>query len=135
MTLTERIFALKNIPGFDQLRDEELLTVAASMAERQYDPGQVIVSAGTPMWHLLVVVRGQIRGERSSDAVAPVVGADLLLTNRVAPDTLTADDRDGAVILRMSKGHFFTVVNECPALLVEMSRLRVIGESDVQEAS
>jgi hypothetical protein len=23
----------------------------------------------------------------------------------------------------MSKGHFFTVVNECPALLVEMIRL------------
>jgi hypothetical protein len=27
----------------------------------------------------------------------------------------------------MSKGHFFTVVNECPALLVEMIRLYALG--------
>jgi signal-transduction protein with cAMP-binding, CBS, and nucleotidyltransferase domain len=130
MTLTERIFVLRGVPGFDQLREEELLAVAASMTERRYGPAEVVVMAGASMWHLLVVVGGRIHARDSARPQPPVVGADLLLTNRSATLTLTADPQEGAVCLRMSKGHFFTVVNECPALLVEMIRLHVIGHGE-----
>lgn len=126
MTLTERMFALRSVPGFDQLRDEERLAVAASMTERRYGPGEVVVLAGSSMSHLLVVVAGQVRAPGSSRSQPPVVGADLLLTNRPAAETLAADAVEGAVCLKMSKGYFFTVVNECPALLVEMIRLHVV---------
>ena len=125
MTLTERIFALSRLPGFDQLPADELLAVAASMTERRYNPGDVVVPAGVSMWHLLVVVRGQLHSEPSRQAAPAVIGADLLLTNRPVPEALRADEEHGAVCLRMNKGHFFTVVNECPALLLEMARLRV----------
>jgi signal-transduction protein with cAMP-binding, CBS, and nucleotidyltransferase domain len=130
MTLTERMFALRDVAGFDQLRDEELLTVASSMTERRYEPGQVVVSAGSSMWHLLVVVSGRVDAEPGRPIASQVIGADVLLTNRPAARTLTADAGDGAVCLRMSKGHFFTVVSECPALLVEMSRLRVFEQPE-----
>jgi hypothetical protein len=60
-----------------------------------------------------------------------VIGADLLLTNQPVGNTLAADPEAGAVALRMSKGHFFTIVNECPAFLVEMTRLHVIGRSEL----
>jgi signal-transduction protein with cAMP-binding, CBS, and nucleotidyltransferase domain len=126
MTLTQRIFVLSRVPGFDQLRDEELPAVAASMTERTYRPGEVVVSAGSPMSHLLVVVAGHVRAEGSTRVASPVIGADLLILNRPAGVSLTADDDEGAVCLRMSKGHFYTIVNECPALLVEMGRLRRI---------
>jgi hypothetical protein len=59
-----------------------------------------------------------------------VIGADLLLVNRPVPLTLAAHEHDGAACLRMSKGHFFTVVNECPALLVEMIRLYASAGSE-----
>lgn len=130
MTLTERLFVLRVVPGFDQLREEELLAVAASMTERRYRPGEVVASAGTSLWHLLVVVEGRIGTMHSAQAVPPVIGADLLLANRPVPVTLTADEADGAACLRLSKGHFFTVVNECPALLVEMIRLYAIGVAE-----
>lgn len=123
MTLTQRIFALKKTPGFDQLPDDELLVVASSMTERRYAPGEVVAAAGASMWQLLVVVGGRLTGAGSGAEVPPIVGADLLILNRPVPHTLTADSGDGAVCLRMSKGHFFTVVNECPALLVAMTRL------------
>jgi CRP-like cAMP-binding protein len=123
MTLTERLFMLRVVPGFDQLREEELLAVAANMTERRYRPGETVASAGASLWHLLVVVEGRIGARASTSALPPVIGADLLLANRPVPVTLTADEREGAACLRMSKGHFFTVVNECPALLVEMIRL------------
>ena len=127
MTLTERIFVLRVVPGFDQLREEELLAVAASMTERRYRPGEVVAAAGASLWHLLVLVDGAIGAAHTKRELPPVIGADLLLANRPVPVTLTADAREGAACLRMSKGHFFTVVNECPALLVEMIRLYAIG--------
>jgi signal-transduction protein with cAMP-binding, CBS, and nucleotidyltransferase domain len=127
MTLTERIFVLRVVPGFDQLREEELLAVAASMTERRYRPGEVVAAVGASLWHLLVVVDGGIGARHSTRELPQVIGADLLLANRPVPVTLTADARAGAVCLRMSKGHFFTVVNECPALLVEMIRLYALG--------
>ena len=131
MTLTERIFALRRVPGFDQLRDEELLAVAAGMTVRTYAPAEVVVSAGSSMWYLLVIVSGAVKVERTSEVLPPVVGADLLLTNQPVGNTLAADPAAGAVALRMTKGHFFTIVNECPAFLVEMTRLHVIGRSEL----
>jgi hypothetical protein len=121
------MFALRALPGFDQLRAEELLAVAAGMTERRYRPGQVVAPAGTSLWHLLVVVEGRIVPQGGAEALPPIIGADLLLTNRAVATTLVADPRDGAVCLRLGKGHFFTVVNECPALLVEMIRLHSPG--------
>jgi CRP-like cAMP-binding protein len=123
VTLTQRIFALKRTPGFDQLPDDELLVVAASMTERRYAPDEVVLAAGVSIWQLLVVVGGRVTGGPSGEDVPSIVGADLLILNRPVPHTLTADSREGAVCLRMSKGHFFTVVNECPALLVAIARL------------
>ena len=127
MTLTERIFALRNVPGFDQLRDEELLAVAAGMTVRTYAPREVVVSAGSSMWYLLQIVKVQ----RTGELLPPVIGADLLLTNQPVGNTLAAGPDTGAVALRMTKGHFFTIVNECPAFLVEMTRLHVIGRSEL----
>ena len=82
------------------------------------------------MWHLLVVVGGRVETEPGRPISTQVIGADVLLMNRPAPRTLTAG-AEGAVCLRMCKGHFFTVVSECPALLVEMSRLRVFEQPEV----
>jgi hypothetical protein len=127
MTLPERMFALRGLPGFDQLRADELLAVAAGMTERRYRPGQVVAAADTSLWHLLVVVAGHVLPQGVSEPMPPIIGADLLITNRALAVTLVADPREGAVCLRLGKGHFFTVVNECPALLVEMIRLHSPG--------
>ena len=130
MTLTERLFVLRVVPGFDQLREEELLAVAANMTERRYRPGETVAAAGASLWHLVVVIEGGISAPQPADDLPPVIGADLLLANRPVPVTLAADARVGALCLRMSKGHFFTVVNECPALLVEMIRLYAMGAAE-----
>ena len=65
------------------------------MTVRTYAPGEVVVSAGSSMWYLLVIVSGVVKVERTSELLPPVIGADLLLTNQPVGNTLAADPGGG----------------------------------------
>ena len=120
MTITERIFALGSVPPFDRIRAAELALLAEAVRVVRYEPGAVLVGAGDSTRQLLIRVAGSttIDGE---DAPA-VVGYRSLLFEVPVTETVHAGP-DGATCLVLSRGHFFTVVNEIPAVIVGFAAL------------
>lgn len=117
MTITEKLFALKHTKSFDRLRDSELTLIAEIARERQYLPGEILLSSEKPLQSLYVVVEGSIHRSDNS-RMSSVFGMESLLFDIPVADTLEASYEDGAVCLLIAKGHFFTIINECPSLAI-----------------
>jgi signal-transduction protein with cAMP-binding, CBS, and nucleotidyltransferase domain len=115
MTITEKIFALKRTKPFDRLRDSEITLIAEIARERQYAHGETIISLEKPLQSLYVVVHGSIH-RSNGDEMPSVFGIESLLLDMPITDTLEASHEGGATCLLIAKGHFFTIINECPAL-------------------
>ncbi|PTY03845.1 hypothetical protein DB347_21715 [Opitutaceae bacterium EW11] len=128
MTLAEKIFALRAVFPFSQLRPEELLIVATGAMLRELPPGRVLVRKGSPLNHLYIRVAGDLVTE-SGTAVHPVLGTTVLLTGCEAPYTVTAGP-SGYRGLCLPRGKFLTVVNECPALLVGFFQMPIINPAE-----
>ena len=120
MTIIQKIIALKELPGFQVLRQSELIRVAESACRKDYAPGKTVVAPGAVLSHLYIVVEGAICDTASQTRIPRVWGADLLLANLPTASALTADLTLGALCLRLSKRHFFTLIYECPAFLVDL---------------
>ena len=117
MRITEKIFALKRTKPFDKLRDSELTLIAEIARERRYAPGEIFISSEKPLQSLYVVVQGSIN--RSNGNKMPnVFGIESLLFDVPVTDTLEVSREAGATCLLIAKGHFFTIINECPSLTV-----------------
>jgi len=117
MRITEKIFALKRTKPFDRLRDSELTLIAEIARERRYAPGETLISSEKPLQNLYVVVQGSIL--RSDGNKMPnVFGIESLLFDIPVIDALETSHEDGALCLLIAKGHFFTIINECPGLAI-----------------
>ena len=116
MNIIEKLFALKKCPLFRSLEDGDLVLVADTATPRTFAAGAPIAKAGTVLKQLLVVVRGTVIGEDSGDSQFPVLGIESLVLDASLKQGLHAGPA-GATCLVLSKGHFFTIVNECPEIL------------------
>jgi hypothetical protein len=125
MTLAERLLALKAVKPFDQLRSEELLTIATAMTVHRFKPDAVICEAGGVTNRLYVRVDGDAVGIGGT-VMQHVVGTTILLTGKAAPFAIKAGPA-GYVALSLPRGKFFTVINECPALLAGFFRMPLLG--------
>lgn len=125
MNLAEKLLALQAVAPFDLLRSEELLTIATAMTVHRFKPDQVICEAGGVIGRLYVRVDGDAVGIGGA-VMQRVLGTTILLTGKPAPFAIKAGP-DGYVALALPRGKFFTVINECPALLAGFFRMPLLG--------
>lgn len=117
MTIIERIFRLRLVPPFGRLSDAELALIAQAAVLRRYEPGRRIWSRDKAARALFVTIEGGLTdggGARLPD----VVPAEALLRGRPPAYDILAAPAGGAACLLISKGHFFTILHECPALTI-----------------
>jgi CRP-like cAMP-binding protein len=117
MTRIEKLLALRNTPSFERLRDMELALIAEVAREKHYVPGDLVIARQKLLNRLYVVVQGEV-WSAANRAMPAVIGAESLLFDIPATETLIASRETGAVCLLISKAHFFTIVNECPSLVI-----------------
>lgn len=125
MNLAEKLLALHNVFPFSLLRSEELLTVATAMVLHRFPSGQTLCEQGGVMHRLYVRVDGSAVNDAGT-VVQPVLGTTILLTGKPSPFSIKAGP-DGYVALSLPRGKFFTVINECPALLAGFFRMPLLG--------
>ncbi len=132
-TLVERFFALRDVPPFDRLYDSELLLIAGAAVERTYTPGHVIVSNNKLLKALFITVSGWLEDE-TGRRLPQVFSPEFLLLGIPAENDIKASAEQGAVCLLISKGHFFTMLYECPALALGFSELPGVDAAYEAEA-
>ena len=121
MTLAEKVLALRGIPPFDRLGDNELLLVARAFGVRHYRAGQAVSVDDLPLERLHVVLDGALV-RPGGEPTGTVVGAAALLLGRPL-ENLSASTEKGATCLVLSRSNLYTTVNECPALLLGLRDL------------
>ncbi|HYE51814.1 MAG TPA: cyclic nucleotide-binding domain-containing protein [Azospirillaceae bacterium] len=117
MTTADRLFTLRGTVPFDRLRSSELTVISEVVRERVWQPGDIICAAGEPVANLYITSDGGARFA-GGEPLQPVFGAVSLLFDRPAPEPILADVPSGSRTLMIPKRHFFTIINECPGLLV-----------------
>lgn len=117
MSLVRRLLALRSCPPFDRLSEAEAVSVADAAIERHFAPGEVVAPAQRPLNHLHVITDGSLLV--GGDERTRVVGAVALLNGQLLPTPLVAGPSGAAVIL-LARPHVFTLITECPWLLVDL---------------
>lgn len=114
MKVAEKMFALRRSPPFDRLFDSEMGPMARACRVRDYRAGELVAPGDRPLRHLYIVVGGSV--ERGGVSLPRVFGETSLLLRHLPGQPLVAGAA-GARCLLLGRGHFFTLVNECPWLL------------------
>lgn len=120
MNMINRLFALRSSPPFDQLKDAELVLIAAAVRARRYEPGELIGQAGRPLRNLFVVVGGEVASD-GGEEIPTVFGATSLLFGTSLKHPIRAGLK-GATCLLIRRAHFHTILNECPGLIIGLLR-------------
>ena len=117
MSPMEIMFALGRQVPFDRLTEDELEIAAAVVSERRFEPGALVLGEGESFRRLLILLEGS--WQTADQTLPPLLGVGSLLSGQAGPGEVRAGV-DGARCLTISRGHFFTLVNECPALLLAL---------------
>jgi signal-transduction protein with cAMP-binding, CBS, and nucleotidyltransferase domain len=125
MNITEKIFALNQIEPFSILQYSELILIAEVTSEYYYQPEKVIVPAGTVLQKLYIVVDGKVITQEGQQPI-PIFGVNSLILEEAIPYDIIADKAHGATVLSISKGHFFTIINECPNVVINFLKINVL---------
>ena len=116
MTLPEKIFALRRLPLLADLSDGELAVLAEASVERRFAAGETVCAAGRPPAGLLFVCAGAVTDGDGVEA-GGAAGAAALLFDR-PPDAGLVAGPAGAQCLQIARSDFFTLVRQCPAIVV-----------------
>lgn len=125
MSLSERLLALSRVPPFSGLRPEELLTIASATHTGRFAPGAVLCPKHGIIQRLYIGIDGNAVDE-DRNPMQTVIGTTILLTGQPAPFSIHAGP-NGFVALILPRSRFFTVINECPSLLVGFFRIPLLG--------
>ncbi|MEW6235849.1 MAG: cyclic nucleotide-binding domain-containing protein [Candidatus Omnitrophota bacterium] len=121
MNLAQKIFALKKIPPFTELRDAELGLVVKVVRERRFSPGRIVANAGSSLSSLYVVLEGFFELE-DGRVLLPIIGMSSLLFDYSLTQNLLSG-KSGALCLTINKGHFYTLIHECPSFAAGLMKL------------
>ncbi len=117
MNFIERLFCLKEIFPFSEMRDSELGLVADVTEERFYPANYILANSETVITRLFIVIEGGIHlGDGT--LLSTIVGTSSLLFDYPLAQDLVTHPEQETQCLTIRKGHFFTMVNECPFFLV-----------------
>lgn len=125
LTHVEKVYALHRVYPFDRLNVDDLLTIAAAATERVLKPNTVVCPQGGTVNNLYIRIAGDLV-DPVGEVMQPVVGTTLLLTSRPAPFEIRVGP-NGYRGLTIPRGKFFTMVNQCPSLLVGFFQMPLIG--------
>src|SRR5271156_2022874 len=74
VTLTPLIEALRKIPVFEDLQEDQLQWFASNAEDLHFATGDVVVEGGAPADQLIVILAGELQGKRPGAGVY-IVGA------------------------------------------------------------
>lgn len=131
MTLVERLFRLREISPFDRLTDAELTLIAEAAIERQYEAGRCVASKEKPSRALFLTIEGSLT-DASGRKLPRVWSPAALVNGTPLPSDVFADKERGAMCLLINKGHFFTILYECPELAVGFIEQAAGADSEKQ---
>jgi signal-transduction protein with cAMP-binding, CBS, and nucleotidyltransferase domain len=117
MTIIDKIFILKKISPFDRLKDSQIAVIAEVAKEQVFEPDKIVSSKEKIQHRLYITIEGSIITEIDQKTIPQIFGLESLLFDLPISDTLKASD-EGAVCLVISKKHFFTIMYECPELVL-----------------
>lgn len=126
MTISERMFQLQSIIPFNRLNETELAIIAEAAVERRYEAGKLIASRNKPARALIVTFKGSLT-DNEGKKLANILSPEALLTGTPLPYDVFASKSEGAACLLINKGHFFTILYECPALAMGFISMAVPG--------
>ncbi len=110
-TLLGRTLALRRVPPFDQLTEEELTLLAEVAEPRQLAAHEPAFSGDRPFTSLWVTVAGSLVFADGT-AASPLNGLLGLLHSQ--PGEALNAGPDGAAIIVLRRGYVFTLMRECP---------------------
>ncbi|MBZ0256651.1 hypothetical protein K8I31_11350 [bacterium] len=116
MDQVQRIFFLKQVPGFESLRDHEIEVIADVLSERTYESSSIVAAAGSTLSSLLITVSGGLIMPDGTKLPC-VTGAPSLLFDWELSNDIHSVEEEQTVCLTLSKGRFFTLAYECPMFL------------------
>ncbi len=141
VTGTPLIEALRKIPVFEDLPEDQLQWFASNAEDRHFAPGDLVVEAGAPADQLIVILAGELQGKRPTGGGVYIAGAGtvtgMLPFSRMTqfPSTIraTAPTR----IASLCKDHFEEMFRRIPDIQPRLiglltDRVRETARADQQ---
>ncbi|MBZ0325446.1 MAG: Crp/Fnr family transcriptional regulator [Alphaproteobacteria bacterium] len=129
MSLEQEVDLLRNIPFFAKIDPAKLKLLAFTSERIAYAPGQNVFRKGEPGDAAYIVIEGSadilIEGGEGEVKVAEAKVNDLVGEIAIlcdVPRTATVRAQTSLTVLRISKDLFFQLVNEFPAIAIEVMR-------------
>lgn len=116
MRLIEKIFTLQNQPPFDTLRHSELILTANIAKVKKYSKGATLIPKETPVQSLFIIQKGEATYD--GEIISGFFGAEELMNDATLKESVIAQSDIQALII--SKGYFFTLIYECPGIMIEL---------------
>jgi signal transduction histidine kinase len=113
---------LRNVPQFSDLPEDQLEWLAERFEEVHLEPGTIFMRPGDPVEHLMVLLEGEFRWQRSDMPDGPSFTARAVQVTGLLPySRLTRAEATGRAILRsralrLHKDHFPEMLRCCPEL-------------------
>jgi len=116
MKIIDKIFTLQNRSPFNTLRHSELVLTANITKVKKYSKGTTIIYKDSPIQNLFIIEKGEASYKNSP--ISSFFGAEELLNDVVLEENVVAQTDIEALVI--SKGHFYTLIYECPGLMIEI---------------
>ncbi len=115
---TDKLYALQASPIFRGMEESEILLLAEVAQPRTFSAGAVICAAEIDPSRLFIRIAGDARGESGVPAgdVFPVTA---LLFDAPLEESIHAGE-SGCDCLTISKAHLYTLLAECPEVVVNI---------------
>ena len=115
------IAALRAVRPFERLNDQEIALLAEIVGTRSFGPDEIAHPGERPLHALYVTVAGRLIRQDNLTVAEPLNGLTDLLTYEASPALRAGDN--GARVLVINQGYFFTLVQECPEFLLGLISL------------
>jgi len=116
MKLIEKIFTLQSRSPFDTLRHSELILTANISKVKKFEKGSILIEKDNPVQNLFVIKNGE--ASYKEKRISDFFGAEELLNDVVLNESVIAQSDIEALVI--SKGHFYTLIYECPGMMIEL---------------
>jgi len=121
MTLIEKIFALKSISPFNRLEYSELILTANITKIKKYNAGDIIQPKELYVYSIFIIIDGEVTNIDTQSKNSKIFGIKEILEDKTFKDDIVA--KTPVKIMTISKSHFFTLIYECPNILLELLNL------------
>jgi len=116
MKIIDKVFSLQNISPFNTLRHSELVLTANITKVKKYPKGSTIIYKDSSIQNLFIIEKGEV--SYKDIQISNFFGAEELLNDIVLDENVIAQTDIEALVI--SKGHFYTLIHECPGFMIEL---------------